>query len=90
MNILIWIVTGLIAGWLTGMVMKGRGYGILGDLIIGLLGSVIGGWLLGPVGGGRKELGGAGWHFFCRRPGPGGSRPAAAASLGKSNVALFR
>ena len=50
MNILIWIITGVIAGWLTGMVMKGRGYGILGDLIIGLLGGVIGGWLLGSLG----------------------------------------
>jgi len=50
MNIVIWIITGVIAGWLTGMVMKGRGYGILGDLIIGLLGGVIGGWLLGSLG----------------------------------------
>ena len=45
MNILIWIITGIIAGWLTGMVMKGRGYGILGDLIIGLLGGVFAGFV---------------------------------------------
>jgi len=86
MNILIWIITGVIAGWLTGMVMKGRGYGILGDLIIGLLGGVIGGWLLG---GGRCELAGSGRHFVCWWSSSGGPRPAAAASLGNSNGALF-
>jgi uncharacterized membrane protein YeaQ/YmgE (transglycosylase-associated protein family) len=50
MNILIWIVGGIVAGWLTGLVMAGRGYGILGDLIIGLLGGVVGGWLFGLLG----------------------------------------
>jgi uncharacterized membrane protein YeaQ/YmgE (transglycosylase-associated protein family) len=50
MHILIWIIVGILAGWLTGLVMKGRGYGLLGDLIIGLLGGLIGGWLFGLVG----------------------------------------
>jgi uncharacterized membrane protein YeaQ/YmgE (transglycosylase-associated protein family) len=50
MEILIWIIGGVIAGWLTGLVMAGRGYGLLGDLIIGLLGGVIGGWLFGLLG----------------------------------------
>jgi uncharacterized membrane protein YeaQ/YmgE (transglycosylase-associated protein family) len=50
MNIVIWIVSGIIAGWLTGLVVKGRGYGMIGDLVIGLLGGVLGGWLLGFVG----------------------------------------
>ena len=40
-------VVGLIAGWLAGMVMKGGGYGILGDLIVGLIGSMVGGFLVG-------------------------------------------
>jgi uncharacterized membrane protein YeaQ/YmgE (transglycosylase-associated protein family) len=40
-------VVGLIAGWLAGVVMKGGGYGILWDLIIGLVGALIGGFVFG-------------------------------------------
>ena len=39
------IVIGVIAGWLTGKLMKGGGYGLVGDLILGLVGSIVGGWL---------------------------------------------
>jgi uncharacterized membrane protein YeaQ/YmgE (transglycosylase-associated protein family) len=39
------IVLGLLAGWITGMIMKGGGYGIIGDLLLGLLGALVGGWL---------------------------------------------
>jgi len=45
-----WIVVGLIAGWLAGQVMKGGGYGIVVDIILGILGGVLGGWLLGVLG----------------------------------------
>jgi uncharacterized membrane protein YeaQ/YmgE (transglycosylase-associated protein family) len=45
MRFLAWIVTGVIAGWLTGLVVKGRGYGLVGDLVVGLLGGLTGGWL---------------------------------------------
>lgn len=41
------IVLGLLAGWITGMIMKGGGYGIIGDLILGLIGALVGGWLSG-------------------------------------------
>jgi len=44
------IIVGLIAGWLAGQVMKGGGYGILMDIILGLLGGVIGGWIFGALG----------------------------------------
>ena len=44
------IVVGLIAGWLAGQVMRGGGYGILIDLLLGLVGGVIGGWLFGALG----------------------------------------
>jgi uncharacterized membrane protein YeaQ/YmgE (transglycosylase-associated protein family) len=50
MHILVWIISGIIAGWLAGLIVRGRGYGLLGDLIIGLLGGVIGGWLFGMLG----------------------------------------
>lgn len=45
MSIIAWIVLGLVAGWIAGMVMKGRGYGILGNIVVGILGAVIGGFL---------------------------------------------
>ncbi len=40
------ILVGLIAGWLAGQVMRGSGFGLIGDLIVGLLGAFIGDWLL--------------------------------------------
>lgn len=49
-TVLIWIVVGIVAGWLTGLVVKGRGFGLLGDLVIGLLGGVIGGLVFGLFG----------------------------------------
>ena len=48
---MIWtIVVGIIAGWLAGVVMKGGGYGVIWDLILGIAGAVIGGWLFGYAG----------------------------------------
>jgi uncharacterized membrane protein YeaQ/YmgE (transglycosylase-associated protein family) len=44
------IIVGLIAGWLAGQVMKGGGYGVLMDIVLGLLGGIIGGWLFGSLG----------------------------------------
>jgi len=45
MGILSWIVVGLIAGWLAGQVMKGGGYGLIGDIIVGVVGGLLGGWI---------------------------------------------
>ena len=45
MSILTWIVLGLIAGWLAGMLMRGGGYGIIGDIILGIVGALVGGFL---------------------------------------------
>jgi uncharacterized membrane protein YeaQ/YmgE (transglycosylase-associated protein family) len=48
---LIWfLLVGLIAGWLAGQVMKGGGYGIIGDMIVGVIGALLGGWLFGKLG----------------------------------------
>jgi len=46
-GVLAWLFVGLIAGWLAGLIMKGSGYGIIMDLILGLLGAFIGGFLFG-------------------------------------------
>ena len=50
MDLLYWIVVGLIAGWLAGQVMKGGGYGVLVDIILGILGGIVGGWIFGQLG----------------------------------------
>jgi uncharacterized membrane protein YeaQ/YmgE (transglycosylase-associated protein family) len=50
MGFLYWIIVGLIAGWLAGVVMKGGGYGVLIDIILGIVGGVVGGWLFGALG----------------------------------------
>lgn len=43
------IVIGILAGWLAGKLMRGRGFGLLGDLVLGLVGGVVGGWLFGVL-----------------------------------------
>jgi len=57
---LIWfLLIGLIAGWLAGKVMRGGGFGIVGDMIVGVIGALIGGWLFGVLGIGVGGLIGA-------------------------------
>jgi uncharacterized membrane protein YeaQ/YmgE (transglycosylase-associated protein family) len=48
--LIIWLVVGAIAGWLAGVVVKGSGYGLIGDIVVGILGGLIAGWLLPQVG----------------------------------------
>jgi uncharacterized membrane protein YeaQ/YmgE (transglycosylase-associated protein family) len=49
--LLIWfLLIGLIAGWLAGMMMKGSGYGMIGDIVIGIVGAVVGGYVLSWLG----------------------------------------
>lgn len=48
---LIWfLIVGLVAGWLAGRVMRGGGYGVAGDLVVGIIGALLGGWLFGLLG----------------------------------------
>lgn len=49
MGILSWIIVGLIAGWLAGQVMRGGGYGLVGDIILGIVGGLVGGFLAGAL-----------------------------------------
>ena len=51
MSDVLWVLlVGLIAGWLTGLIMKGRGFGVVGDIIVGIVGAVVGRWLFGVLG----------------------------------------
>ena len=49
-SLLVILVVGIVAGWLAGRVMAGGGFGLIGDLIVGLLGAFIGDWLLPRLG----------------------------------------
>ena len=49
-TILIWLLVGAVAGWLAGMIVKGGGFGLIGDIVVGIIGAFIGGWLLPQLG----------------------------------------
>ncbi|MGE5141684.1 MAG: GlsB/YeaQ/YmgE family stress response membrane protein [Rudaea sp.] len=55
-TLVIWLLVGLIAGWLAGVVMRGGGYGVVGDIVIGIVGAVIGGFLFSVLGLGATGL----------------------------------
>jgi uncharacterized membrane protein YeaQ/YmgE (transglycosylase-associated protein family) len=50
MDLVTWLVVGLVAGVLASFVMGGTGYGIIGDIVIGICGAFFGGWLFGKLG----------------------------------------
>lgn len=49
-TLIIWIVVGIVAGFLAGQIMRGAGFGLVGNLIVGILGAVFAGWLLPQLG----------------------------------------
>jgi uncharacterized membrane protein YeaQ/YmgE (transglycosylase-associated protein family) len=49
-TLVIWLLIGAVAGWLAGVVVKGYGFGLVGNIIVGILGAFIGGWLLNALG----------------------------------------
>jgi uncharacterized membrane protein YeaQ/YmgE (transglycosylase-associated protein family) len=46
-SLLIFLLIGAVAGWLAGIVVRGGGFGLIGDIVVGVIGSFIGGWLFG-------------------------------------------
>jgi uncharacterized membrane protein YeaQ/YmgE (transglycosylase-associated protein family) len=48
--LLIWLLVGAVAGWLAGVIVKGGGFGLLGDIVVGIVGAFVGGWLLTRLG----------------------------------------
>jgi uncharacterized membrane protein YeaQ/YmgE (transglycosylase-associated protein family) len=58
MHFLWFIIIGAVAGWLAGTLMKGGGFGLIGDIVVGILGGIVGGWIAGELGiGGEGILG---------------------------------
>ncbi len=48
-SLIAWLVIGAVAGWLAGTFVKGGGFGLLGDIVVGIIGAFIGGWLAGVL-----------------------------------------
>ncbi len=61
-SILIFLAIGAVAGWLGGVIMKGGGFGVLGNIIVGIIGAVVGGFLFGLLGISTSGLIGAGYR----------------------------
>jgi len=49
-GIIVWLIIGAVAGWLAGILVKGGGFGLLVDILVGIVGAFIGGWLAGLLG----------------------------------------
>jgi uncharacterized membrane protein YeaQ/YmgE (transglycosylase-associated protein family) len=49
-GVLAWLIIGAVAGWLAGVLVKGGGFGVLVDILVGIVGAFIGGWLAGATG----------------------------------------
>lgn len=63
MDILTWLIVGLVAGVLASLIVGGSGYGILGDIVVGIVGAFIGGWVFRAAGWGAPFGGLAGTIF---------------------------
>jgi uncharacterized membrane protein YeaQ/YmgE (transglycosylase-associated protein family) len=48
-TLLIWIIVGAVAGWLAGLIVKGYGFGLIGNIILGIVGAFLGGWLFAQL-----------------------------------------
>ena len=48
-GLIAWLIIGAIAGWLAGTFVKGGGFGLLGDIVVGIIGAFVGGWLAGVL-----------------------------------------
>jgi uncharacterized membrane protein YeaQ/YmgE (transglycosylase-associated protein family) len=49
-TLLIWLIVGGIAGWLAGLIVRGGGFGIVGNVVVGIIGAFVGGWILSALG----------------------------------------
>ena len=57
-SILIWVALGAVSGWAAGQLLKGKSLGLIGNIVVGILGSFLGGWLAGKLGIAGAEIGG--------------------------------
>jgi uncharacterized membrane protein YeaQ/YmgE (transglycosylase-associated protein family) len=58
--LIIWLIVGALAGWIAGLIVKGYGFGLIGNIVVGIIGALIAGWLLPRIGiviGGGRFIG---------------------------------
>lgn len=48
-SLIAWLIIGAVAGWLAGTFVKGGGFGLIGDIVVGIIGAFVGGWLAGVL-----------------------------------------
>ena len=61
-SLVAWLIVGAIAGWLAGLIVKGFGFGLIGNIVVGIIGAVIAGWLLPRLGIMPRRRHGRGHH----------------------------
>ena len=66
-GLVIFLAIGAVAGWLAGTLMKGGGFGLPGNIVIGIIGAVVGGFVFGLLGITAGGLLGCNYYFNCRR-----------------------
>ena len=49
-SLIVWLIVGAVAGWLAGLIVKGHGFGLVGNIVVGIVGAFLAGWLLPMVG----------------------------------------
>lgn len=49
-SVIAWLIIGLLAGWIAGKVSRGRGFGCIANIVLGLVGAVLGGWIFTKLG----------------------------------------
>ena len=49
-TLVIWLIVGAVAGWLAGQIVKGGSFGLVGDIVVGIIGAIVGGWLFSALG----------------------------------------
>ena len=59
MGFIAWLLVGAIAGWLAGVIMKGKGQGLLMNIVVGIVGGAIGGWVFNLAGFGSTGMAGS-------------------------------
>ena len=47
MNVIFWLIIGALAGWIAGNLMRGGGFGLVGNIVVGIVGALVGGWVFG-------------------------------------------
>ena len=55
MGIIGWVIVGIVAGWLAGKLVRGGGFGLIGDLVVGVIGALLGGFIFGQLGVGTGD-----------------------------------